>query len=234
MKLLFFSDIHGNQYALDEFLKNDQVKNADELIFCGDVFGYYYYQNEILDKFRNMQGLKAVLGNHDKMFLDVIDGKLDVDILVTRYGNTYKHNIEKISKKNIEFLRSLPHKLELNIDGCKIGVFHGSPSDPLNGRIYPDTDIIDIKNYLKYDFVILGHTHHRMVKKVMSTLVINPGSLGQQRDGKGCSALLLDLGNEKYDFITIQYNVNKLIRDVDLFDAGNLKLKEVLLRKEKN
>jgi len=231
MKIIFFSDIHGNRYALEGLFNNNLVSVADQLIFCGDVFGYYYYQNEILDIFRRVKKLRCILGNHDKMFLDIIDGKLNENTLIPKYGNSYKEVAERISRENIEFLRTFPTNLELEINGIKIGVFHGSPSDLLNGRVYPDTEIVDSENYTKYDYVILGHTHHKMVKQISNTTILNPGSLGQQRDGKGCSFIELNLNDKTFDFKTIEYDISGLMKDIDRIDNGKHSLKEVLLRR---
>ena len=233
MKLVFFSDIHGNKYAFEEFLKLEEVQKADLIIFAGDIFGYYYYQNEILDKMRALKHFKAILGNHDKMFLDLLEDKIDREILIQKYGNTYRDCDMKVSKENIIFLKSLPNSLVLDVSGHKIAVFHGSPEDPIKGRVYPDTDISNAEEYLDFDYIILGHTHHKMMRKVGRTTVINPGSLGQQRDGKGCSGVLIDLGKEEVRYLLVDYDAAQLIEDIDTFDNGNDKLKEVLLRKVK-
>lgn len=231
MKIIFFSDIHGNKYALTSFLKECKELKPDLIIFCGDVFGYYYYQNEIIDIFRKNSFI-TLLGNHDQYFLDILDGNIDSEHLISKYGNSYKDIKHKISDDNVNFIKTLKSKFELEIDGYKIGVFHGSPTDYLNGRIYPDTEINTIKDYTCYDYVILGHTHHKMEKKIGSTIILNPGSIGQQRDGKGCSYLVLDTKTGVYEFKLISFDIDKLIYDIDYYDQGNIKLKEVLFRKQ--
>lgn len=230
MKVIFFSDIHGNKYALDSFLNNIANYKADKVIFCGDIFGYYYHQNDIINKFRN-NNISCILGNHDKFFLDIVDGKLDENVLINKYGNTYKGIKDRIAKENIQFLRTLKKHLILKYNNINIGVFHGSPIKELDGRIYPDTEIEDTSKYECYDYVILGHTHHKMVKKIKNTTIINPGSLGQQRDGRGCSYVILDFNLNCFEFKTVEYNIETLVSDIDFFDKGNEKLKEVLFRK---
>ena len=49
MKIVFFSDIHGNKYVIPAFLREIKKENPDKIVFCGDIFGYYYYQNEIIN-----------------------------------------------------------------------------------------------------------------------------------------------------------------------------------------
>lgn len=229
MKIVFFSDIHGNKYVLPPFLQAIKEENADYVVFCGDIFGYYYHQNKIIDIFRQ-EGFITLLGNHDQFFLDILVGTADTKSLIEKYGNSYYNIVDRITEENIEFIKNLKPHYELNVEGYKIGIFHGSPDNPLNGRVYPDTEIVETKEYSKYDYVILGHTHHKLVKKIASTIVFNPGSIGQQRDGKGCSYLVLDVENGHYEFKNIDYDISLLIRDIDLIDNGSYKLKEVLLR----
>ncbi|NMH70527.1 metallophosphoesterase family protein [Bacillus sp. RO3] len=231
MKIVFFSDIHGNKYVLPSFLKAMEKENPDYIIFCGDIFGYYYYQNEIINVFRDKKYI-TLLGNHDQYFLDIVYGHIDQQELIDKYGNSYYNIQSKITKDNISFIKNLKPYYELNLNDCNIGVFHGSPSNPLNGRVYPDTEITDVQEYKKYDYVILGHTHHKMARKLDSTIILNPGSIGQQRDGKGCSYLILDVSSSRYEFKTVDYEIEELIKDINQHDQGNPKLKEVLLRKE--
>lgn len=230
MKIAFFSDIHGNIYSFNSFLEDICNININKVIFCGDIFGYYYYCNDIINKIRE-NNFFSILGNHDKMFLDIIDKKIDEVSLINKYGNSYRNIVNKISISNIQYLRTLNTHFIFKCSNKKIAVFHGSPYNELDGRIYPDTKITNTELYEKYDYVILGHTHHKMVKKTNNTIILNPGSLGQQRDGKGTSYLILDLEKNNFEFRIVRYNVNDLIKDIDLFDYGNNSLKEVLLRK---
>lgn len=232
MKLIFFSDIHGNKYAFEAFLKQIENMRYDKVIFCGDVFGYYYFAEEIVQKMR-ARHFHCLLGNHDYMLLQAVAGKYDTEQignLIKRYGSVYGNIISKISDSTLEFLNKLKPYYEIKLDNANIGVFHGTPDNPLNGRLYPDTEILNQDIYKQYDYVILGHTHHKMVRRVVDTLIINPGSLGQQRDGKGCSYLLLDTVSGKYSFHVVEYNIRLLVEDIERYDDANERLIEVLWR----
>ena len=230
MKIVFFADIHGNQYAFDSFLEQLKTEKPDKLVFCGDVFGYYYGQERILTEMRKMENLICILGNHDKYFLDILDGILDENILIPKYGNSYKQIGSKISIDNIQFLKSFIPFWDYEIDSIRIGAFHGSPENYLDARVYPDTEIMSESLYKEYQFVILGHTHHRMVRNVNNTLIINPGSLGQPRDGKGFSYLMFETGKGRFLYQKIEYDILKLFQEIDQNDNGNESLKAVLLR----
>ena len=233
MKIVFFSDVHGNQYAFARFLQEMQEHPADRVVFLGDIFGYYYGQRPILERLRR-SGFVCLMGNHDKMYLDMLDGHRSAAELCQRYGSSYERNLTEIPAEDRAFLRGLPREWHTSCDGIEIAAFHASPADPLEGRIYPDTPIDDPLPYARYDYVILGHTHHKMVRKVGHTVVIDPGSLGQQRDGKGCSYLVLDTVARTYAFQIVEYDLDPLLREIEMWDPDKPFLSEVLTRKPRS
>lgn len=232
MNLIFFSDIHGNRYAFQAFLKELEIVPHDQVVFCGDVFGYYYYTNEIVEEMAR-RNFRCLLGNHDRMLLNAAAGEYTAEqiaTLVERYGSVYRDVKSTVSQTVLEFLKGLKPTLEIAADGLRIGVFHGTPDNPLNGRLYPDTEIVNPDYYTKYDYIVLGHTHHKMERYVQKALVINPGSLGQQRDGKGCSYLWLDTTSGEHVFHVVKYDRKHLTDDIYQYDDGNHRLMEVLWR----
>lgn len=236
MKLCFFSDIHGNGYAFDAFIEEMKKKKPEQIIFGGDFAGYYYDGDRIITQMRKL-GFPCILGNHDRMLLELLEKKKESGQLICRYGNSYQKLEKGISKENEDFLRSLPEFYELETDGLLLGFFHGSPRNFLNDRIYPDTEITDrneIALFEKYDYVFCGHTHHKLVKRFGKTILINPGSAGQQRDGKGTSYVLFDTGTKKWEICSFAYDRESLAADIDRFDyedeERNRRLKEVLYR----
>lgn len=214
MKVAVFSDIHGNKYAFDEALKSMHTYKADSYIYCGDICGYYYHQNYILDRLREMSKLYCVLGNHDKMFLDVFQGKLSGDTYKEKYGNSVEMLKETISSENLGFLSSLKNKIDLMFDGFKVGVFHGTPWGNLNEYCYPDAEFNRYKT-LNYDYIFQGHTHYRMHEKVGKVNVVNPGSIGQPRDGNPPSYILFDTIDNKIEFISVPYDIKMLANEVE-------------------
>lgn len=231
MKLLFFSDIHGNNHAFDAFINNlSTQKNQYTLFFLGDFIGYYYGANEIISYCRE-NNISCILGNHDKYFLDILDGKLNLELYVKKYGHSYEIALNTISKENIIFLRQLDRNKTLTNANKKVYICHGSPLNNLEGRIYPDTDLSIFEAAVEgFNYVVTGHTHHKMDRSYNSTIFLNPGSLGQQRDGKGCSYIILDLEKDLYSFHTINYSIASLESEVDLYDPGRAGFKDVLRR----
>ena len=213
MKLAVFSDIHGNIYAFKKALDQMRKIGVDEYIFCGDAVGYYYHSNEVIEALRGLKKLHSVVGNHDLLFLDIFQGDNDVKSYIEKYGVSLSNLKQSITYENFIFLKNLVSKRSLVIDNIKILLVHGSPWDPINEYVYPSHDFSKYRA-LDFDLVFQGHTHYRMKVKEGSCKIINPGSIGQPRDGKGPSFVVYDTLRKKTEFHEITYDVNKLIQEV--------------------
>lgn len=234
MKIVIFSDIHGNQYSYREFIKLIEKLEYDYIIFCGDIFGYYYGQLEIIESMSKLKNLIWVKGNHDQYAINIFRGVDTPDRYIENYGHSYKNFLEEFSTKTIDYIDSLPSYIILTLNNKKIGIYHGTVENHLEGRLYPN-DIRVLESITgNFDYLILGHTHFKLEYKVNGTKIINPGSLGQPRDGKGFGFYLLDLDKEVGKFINIKINTRELYSEIDKYDRTLLKLKNVLERREIN
>lgn len=227
MKAVIFSDIHGNQYAFREFLREIQQMDYQLLIFCGDIYGYYYGQDEIICQFQKMNSLHAVKGNHDELAIKIWEQVEKADqAVIQKYGHSYC----QLQKESMAYLKKQPVEKELLIDGKRVLIIHGTIEDKLSGRLYPLDSVKKIDPYIEYDYILCGHTHYKMDRRVGNTLILNPGSLGQQRDGKGFGFLYLDFSTGFYEFRNIDLELKALEQEIDLYDPENKKLKEILHR----
>lgn len=233
MRIVLFSDIHGNQYAMDAFLNELPQIRYEKIVFCGDVFGYYYGQKTVLDSLRHIPDFIWLKGNHDAYAVEIFRGRKNAGEFIRNYGHSYADLPENISEEEINSLEELPEMYELEDEGVRIGFFHGTPEDPLDGRLYPDQLPEHMENYQKYDIVVMGHTHCRMAKHWNDKLLINSGSLGQPRDGNGYGYAILDTKERVVSFHNVQIDQKKLYAEIDLRDPQLTKLKEVLERKAK-
>ena len=231
MKLVVFSDIHGNSFALDAFLTKLKSIEYDYLIFCGDIFGYYYNQSQIIEKLSEQRNLIWLKGNHDEYFVKLFYGKLEAAGYIENYGHSYEKLTERFTQKEVQLIESLASEYVLSIDNYKIGIFHGTPENPLEGRLYPDMHSVRESFYLPYDIVILGHTHCRMNRTIGTTAVLNPGSLGQPRDGSGFGFAVINTKSRTIDFQNVSFDQRLLYAQIDFYDSGLSKLKDVLERR---
>lgn len=224
MKICIFSDIHGNNYAFRSFV-NEVKDKFDYYLFAGDIYGYYYGIEEILSLMKCLNPLKMVIGNHDANYIEIHNSYKD-----NPYGSLYGLSYNIRSDKLYKLLIKQSKHIELELDGIKIKMVHGTLNDYLNGRDYPDTEYDYYPDYLNYDVVIQGHTHYKMRKNYFGTMIINPGSIGQSRNGDGITYAVLDTHSKEVIFKKTNWNKESLYKEINSIEPANIKLIEVLER----
>lgn len=245
MKICVFSDVHGNSIAWQNMYRKEK-ENVDKFFFLGDIYGYFYDQAAIIKDFIEDENIIAIKGNHDEYYIkhflnltgaelkevdEVVDYAEDIwSELVNKYGCSYRQKLDKQYKK---YLMKLPESKTLEIDGKRIGLFHGGPGDYLEQRIYPDTEITSdtvLDVYEALDYVFLGHTHYRMDRMKDKCRVVNPGSLGQPRDNNGFSYCIFDTVEDTIEYRTVEVDIDMLITEASILD-GETDMYKYLIRK---
>ena len=230
MKIGIFSDVHGNIYAFERVWEALKAEACDLYIFLGDICGYYYHQNEVIEMLKKTKGMIAVLGNHDDLFLKMSESEGMRKSYAERYGSSCALLMSSIKEDNLSFLKGLPRSHVL--DEYNLCAFHGSPWDSLNGYVYP-AESLDRFEGLKFRFVLLGHTHHCMDRKAGNVRVINPGSCGQPRDEWHPSYATLNPESGDVKIRRVEYNRDWLMKEVMRRDEGRRYLIDVLTREKK-
>lgn len=227
MKIAVFSDVHGNIHAFEKVYERLRALKADRYVFCGDLCGYYYFQNEVVDMLSSLKPLTAVIGNHDRSYLDCLDGGLDPAGDTERYGSSLRSLLQNASPKTTAFVRGLE---ESHVDPAEeVAVFHGSPWDPEEEYVYP-WDPLDRFKTLPYRFVLLGHTHHAMARKAGPVNVVNPGSCGQPRDSMPPSYAVVDTDTQEVSIERVPYDPRPMIEEIRRRNETFDYLEKVLLR----
>ena len=232
MKICVFSDIHGNSLAFQNALKQILSEDADLNYHLGDLCGYFFGQLEAYEMLKTIPRLVALLGNHDRTFLDIVDGDQS---LLTKYTKRYGRSMELLLGRDFRELRGWLEKLpQFNVNTqIKCYACHGSPWNNIEGYVYPDTNLIKFEE-LEHDFFILGHTHYPMVRRINHKLVINPGSIGQPRHGGPPTYAVIDIHQKKVSFKEISYDRKELADQIEELDRDNEYLKKIIWRNEKN
>jgi protein phosphatase len=212
MKLLFISDLHANMEALNAVLETVKY----DRIFCmGDLVDYGPDPLECIDWIRSNNVL-TIRGNHDNAVAFHVD---------CGCGYVYKHLSEstreytwsRISNKEENFLRDLPLKHELEADGYKLMLAHGSPASFFD-YIYPDISMEKLEEYtsgVNADFLVVGHTHKPTILKASNTTILNPGSVGQPRDkDRRTSCMVFDTNGGTQEIIRLNYDVEATCRKI--------------------
>lgn len=231
MKIAVISDIHGNYDALVEVLKRAKTEGVEHLLVLGDIVGYYYHPDKIMNALSEWS-CDFVKGNHEYILEDLIAKPELGESIRHKYGSGHKEAIEKLSQKQLDFLRDLPETKSVQFDKTSILMSHGSPWSN-DFYIYPDceNDIIEKCNSTLHDFVLIGHSHYAFALKNENSILINPGSVGQSRQTGGkASWCIINTNNRCFQMLSTDYNVENLINEVAQKDGDIAYLTKVLRR----
>ena len=193
MRYAVFGDVHGNLPALELFLKSVE-KSVDGYICTGDIVNYGPWSNECVERIRTLQNLTCVSGNHEQIFLDKDSSKLSP--LVREFTEITLKGFEEF-----DWIGSLPVKSKVN----DFEICH-----TLEDRYIFSDSQVDILTS-----TIIGHSHQQYIKFINGNLLINPGSLGQNREFINLSQfVILDSESNSFESFTLQHDISALIREM--------------------
>ena len=177
MRILLVADVHGNWSALKT------LSEPYDLCLClGDVVDYGLEPAPCVDWVRR-HAAAAVRGNHDHGAAQnvVISGRTGYRYLT---GVTRPLTRERLAEPDLRYLARLPATHYLTVEDTRLLLVHATPRDPLDDYAPPDVELWKRRlQDVDADVICVGHTHLPFVLEVGDKLVINPGSLGQPRDG---------------------------------------------------
>jgi putative phosphoesterase len=207
---LILSDIHANieaLWAVEEDLKR-RGEDCGRVLVLGDLVDYGAAPLACVDWIRR-KSRHVVRGNHDHALATATQCHS-----ASPFGEIGLAMRElfrpRFDAESLAFLRQLPRQLSLTIDGQKLELVHATPREPLFEYASPSASDEQWLGFLgpaaeTESLVLLGHTHFPFMRKVGRVHIVNPGSLGQPRDGdpRGCYAVLrqkqVELRRVEYD-----------------------------------
>ena len=200
MRVGIISDVHSNLPALEAVLEELERSTVDAIVCAGDVVGYNPWPAACVDRLRDLE-VPTVMGNHDRAVVQ---------------GTSFRFNemaaagvelaSEQLTEPQREWLASLPPE-RLEFDG-RVKLVHGHPADPdrytyprdFSPRLLEDEDVL-----------VLGHTHVQHVERYAEGVLVNPGSVGQPRDGDPRAAYaILDLLTLEVDTHRVEYDIDRV------------------------
>jgi diadenosine tetraphosphatase ApaH/serine/threonine PP2A family protein phosphatase len=215
---LIVSDIHANLTALEAVLAD--APGFDEIWCLGDLVGYGPDPNECVERIQDFPHI-SLAGNHDWAAL----GRLDLDTFNTdaRVANAWAQAELKPAVR--EYLSELPTHVEK--DGFYLA--HASPREPVWEYILDANVAYANLSYFDTPTCLVGHTHIPVIFGLNEEqdrcdtllppfpdplkiggyrLIINPGSVGQPRDGDSrASYAMLDVENNIWEYRRVAYAV---------------------------
>lgn len=232
MRIAVLSDIHANLAALEAVIAD--MPPVEQTWVLGDIVGYGPQPSEVIETLQGL-GARSVLGNHDGAAIGLVQ---------SRYFNpdaraAIEWTAEMLDENSRAYLASLP---EMRVDEPLTAV-HGSPRDPMWEYI-TGSDVAEA-NIGAFDtrLCLFGHTHqpvifHDIDGEIETTsgrpgslapidattrALINPGSVGQPRDGiPGAAYAIVDVdrsGPALVEFRRVRYDIartQELMREAGL------------------
>jgi predicted phosphodiesterase len=224
VRYLILSDIHSNWESLEAVLEHAAGK-YDQVVCCGDLVGYGADPNAVAEWVRAKVAF-IVRGNHDKACVGLED--LEWFNPVARAAAVWTR--QELAPENTEYIRNLP-KGPLGLDGFQL--VHGSPLDE-DEYLLAAGDAQPVFDYLAAPLTFFGHTHlqggflwnetrietigktpadeerQTLDLDAHCTYLINPGSVGQPRDGDPRAAYVLFNPEEHFlIYYRLPYDVGK-------------------------
>jgi diadenosine tetraphosphatase ApaH/serine/threonine PP2A family protein phosphatase len=200
MRSLLLTDIHGNIEALDAVLAVVPREAYDRLLVLGDLVGYGASPNEVVDRVRALHPDVLIRGNHDK----VASGVESPEHFNFLAAEAARWTFQTLTAENCAYVAGLPAGPCMVDD--QVEVCHGTPFDE-DIYVFDELDAMGALEASERPICFFGHTHlpiaFVLVGDSIETLVpdpdpqgsarvpilgdgkylINPGSIGQPRDG---------------------------------------------------
>jgi putative phosphoesterase len=209
MLLAFISDIHSNFAALKAVLEKIDELKIKKVYCCGDVIGYASMPNQCIKEIIRRK-IACVMGNHEAALIDkkfLVWFNYDaIKALIWNEENLnekYKEWIKKLKERKI-IKANKKILFAHSIESCFDYVFDASE------------EMIDywLKKY-DVDVIVIGHTHIPLIKKTKQGLLLNPGSVGQPRDGDNkASFALLNTATMEVEIVRVAYDIDEIARDI--------------------
>lgn len=218
-RVAVISDIHGNLAALRVALETISSMGINQLLFLGDLLGYYYEASECLDLLNNFD-LFSVKGNHEEMYIKIKQGLLDSNSVKLKYGSSLTRTVSSDNARIDSFVENLPLVRDIRFENTVIRMAHGDFLS-CDNYIYPDASAADIRfaDLPEIEFVLLGNTHLQMLRIGQWTNLVNPGSIGMCRSRiNNVQFATINLLTKSIAFHNVHYSPSATLSQVQRFD----------------
>lgn len=207
MKILVVADIHSNWPALAAI-----EETFDACLFLGDLVDYATDPIPCIDWVR-ARAAAAIRGNHDHAVAQRIPAR-DGTGFRGLAAATRPIHWKVLNPTRIKYLSRLPVTRQITLDGKSFYLVHGTPRDPLDEYLTNDSELWNMRlESIDADFVCVGHTHIPFHLNLGRVQVLNPGSVGQPRDGDPRAAYAI-IDNGVVQFRRIAYDIDATLQQM--------------------
>jgi predicted phosphodiesterase len=225
MRYLVLTDIHANLEALESCLEDARDRRCEQTLVLGDLVGYGADPNGVIDRVLALKPTAIVRGNHDKVAcgLEQAEGFNAVAKSAARW------TLDVLTPEYRDWLANLPQG-PTQVDDV-IEICHGSPFDE-DAYIFDELDALRALKVSTRPLCLFGHTHYPITFELSSESIdsvgsspasetqvqlrdgckylINPGSVGQPRDGDPRAAYaIVDTTERRVELFRATYHVEE-------------------------
>ena len=229
MRIALLSDIHANLHALEAVERDLASRNVQEIWSLGDVVGYGGHPRECL-QWVEANADVIVKGNHDEA---VASG--DVAWFNPMAAHAARVHAQKLTPPERSTIYAWATSHEREVLGQRTLIVHASPDDPLHEYVQPQDARLGLRRWEgRARVIVLGHTHRPFAARLESgdgsgkewravefmedihdkraparpLLIVNPGSVGQPRDGDPrASYAILDFAARTVELHRVVYDI---------------------------
>jgi diadenosine tetraphosphatase ApaH/serine/threonine PP2A family protein phosphatase len=218
MKLAILTDIHANLPALEAVLAEIEASEAEQVWCLGDVVGYGAQPDQCARLVSDRCALSLV-GNHDL----AVTGEIDTDVFSASAAAAVEWTQANSTDETLEFLRGLKPQET----GREVGLYHASPRDPVWEYVLSLEQARECMEQQTGRVSLIGHSHvalffldgsessggqaesGRELDLSEGRWLLNPGSVGQPRDGDPRAAWLeLDTDGWRARYRRVEYDID--------------------------
>src|SRR5665213_1790914 len=215
------TDIHANLEALETCLADATARGYDRVLVLGDLIGYGADPNAVVARVQSLKPAAIVRGNHDKIArgIEEAEGFNDVAKRAAQW------TLDTLTPAHREWLLQLPQG-PTDVDDV-IEICHGAPFDE-DTYIFDELDALHALKTSRRPLCLFGHTHYPMTFELSGETfkstgpaataeaqlqmkdgvkyLLNPGSVGQPRDGDPRAAYaIVDTGTKRVHLMRLKY-----------------------------
>ena len=231
MRSFVITDIHANLEALDVCHADANRRGYDRALVLGDIIGYGPDPNAVIERVQALQPAAIVRGNHDKIAF----GLDQAEAFNINARAAAQWTLAALGPAHRDWLVNLPQGPVIVDD--QVEICHGSPLDE-DEYIFDEIEAGRALEASRRPLCLFGHTHvglgFSLVGRALGTLtssggglvlepdvkyLLNPGSVGQPRDGDPRAAYaLVDTESRRVDLVRVDYPV--AVTQQKMIDAG--------------
>jgi predicted phosphodiesterase len=229
MRVAVISDIHSNLPALEAVLSDVGKSDPDQVWCLGDVVGYGAHPDACTKLVAEVVEV-CLAGNHDL----VVSGELDVRYFAMSAGAAARWTLKHVQQSTRDFLAGLSPLGQM----AGVGLYHASPRDPVWEYVLSISQAGECLDVQQQRVCLIGHSHvacyfarnggetigeqaldGAQLAMAEGEWLVNPGSVGQPRDGDPRAAyLMLDTDTWTATFRRVEYPIDEAAKAI--IDAG--------------